>query len=65
MNVRQGFRLLPSLTLKHNSMKKIFLVAAATASMLSMNAETVTINHETSGALATELQAAIDADPDV
>lgn len=64
MNVRQGFRLLPSLTLKHNSMKKIFLVAAATASMLSMNAETVTINHETSGALATELQAAIDADPD-
>lgn len=45
-------------------MKKILLVAAATASMLSMNAESVTINHETSGALATELQAAIDADPD-
>lgn len=36
----------------------------AAASMLCMNAETVTINHETAGALATELQAAINADPD-
>lgn len=45
-------------------MKRILLVAAAATSMLSMSAVPVTITHETSGALATELQAAIDANPD-